>query len=156
MHRINSWVVLAWIVDSLRISEWCIRVEEVIRASRERNPLVIRMYRGHMCTKDTPSFLDRGRHAGLPLVKGLPGGLDGADDPFLEMSRILLHYDDGFLEGILLINLLVELTNYSKVGNESAQFECEVPKRRPDCTHGSVLAVTCSGVFLKVATSVES
>ena len=72
-----------------------------------------------MNTEGTPSILNRSRHARLPLVKSLPGGLDGADDSFLEMSRILLHDNDGLLECILFVNLLMELTNDGKIGDIS-------------------------------------
>ena len=83
-----------------------------------------------MRTEDAPSILDRNRHARLPLVKSLPGGLDGADDSFLEMSRILLHDDDGLLECILFIDLLVKLTDDGNIGNVSAKDERKVPKER--------------------------
>ena len=81
-----------------------------------------------MNTEGTPSILNRSRHAGLPLVKRLPGGLDGADDSFLKMSRILLHDNDGLLESILFVDLLMELTNDGKVGNISVMDECDTPK----------------------------
>lgn len=109
-----------------------------------------------MSTKNAPCILDRGRHARLPLIKGLPSGLDGADDPFFKMSGILLHDDDGLLECILLIYLLMKLANDGQIGNESVDDECEAGKGKLQCTHGSVLAVTCSGVFLKVEISLVS
>ena len=109
-----------------------------------------------MRTEGTPGILNRSRHARLPLVKSLPGGLDGADDSFLEMSRILLHDDDGLLECILLVDLLVKLTDDGSIGNVSVKDERKARKGRSRCTHGSVLAVTWRGVFLKVETSVES
>ena len=95
-----------------------------------------------MCTEEAPSILDRGRHAGLPLVKGLPGRLDGADDSFLKMGRILLHDDDRLLKGVLLIDLFMELADNGEVGNVSGEDERGARKGRSRCTHGSVLAVT--------------
>ena len=109
-----------------------------------------------MRTENPPSILDRSGHARLPLVKSLPGGLDGTDDSFLEMSRILLHDDDGLLECILFIDLLVKLADNGNIGNVSVKDEHTATKERSRCTHGSVLAVTWRGVFLKVEISVES
>ena len=40
----------------------------------------------------TPCILDGGRHAGLPLIKWLPGRPDDADDALLKVGRILLPY----------------------------------------------------------------
>ncbi len=70
-----------------------------------------------MNAKGTPSILNGSRHARLPLIKSLPGRLDGADDSFLEMSRILLHDNDRLLECILLIDLFMELMNDGEIGN---------------------------------------
>src|SRR6202012_5253317 len=97
-------ILLAWVDDGFRIPKRCIRVEEVIRAGRKGYSLVIRGDGCHMNTKGAPSVLDRSRHARLPLVKGLPGRLDGANDSFLKMRRILLHDNDGLLECILFID----------------------------------------------------
>jgi len=109
-----------------------------------------------MNTEGTPSILNRSRHARLPLVKSLPGRLDGADDSFLKMSRILLHDDDGLLKRILFSDLLMELTDNGKIGDISIIDECDTPKGEMAASHGSVLAVTCNGVFLKVLMSVAS
>jgi hypothetical protein len=81
-----------------------------------------------MNTEGTPCILNRNRHARLPLVKSLPGRLDGADDSFLKMSRILLHDNDGLLECILFVDLLMELTNDGKIGDISVVDECDTPK----------------------------
>jgi hypothetical protein len=43
--------------------------------------------------------------AGLPFVEGLPCGLEGADDAFFEVGRVLLHDDDRFLEEVFLVDL---------------------------------------------------
>lgn len=125
-------ILFAWVVDGLRIPERRIRVEEVVRARRKGNPLMIGGDGGHIDAKGTPSILHRGRHSRLPLVKGLPGRLDGADNSLLEMSRILLHDDDGLLECILLIDLLVKLTNDGKIGNISVEGEYESRAERDD------------------------
>ena len=156
MHWDDRRIELAWIVDGLRIPKRCIGIEEMIGAGRKRYPLVIRGDRGHMRTERTPSILNRSRHARLPFVKSLPGRLDGADDSFLKMSRILLHDNDRLLECVLFVDLLMELTNDGKIGDISVVDECDTPKGRIAQAHGSVLAVTCSGVFLKVLMSVAS
>jgi hypothetical protein len=52
----------------------------------------------------------------LPLVKGRPGHLDGANDALLEVLRVLLHDDNGLLESVLLVDLLLELTGDERVG----------------------------------------
>jgi len=89
-----------------------------------------------MRTQPTPSILDNSRHARLPLIESLPGGLDGADDSFLEMSRILLHDNDGLLECILLIDLLVKLTNDSNIGNVSVRDEHKSQRQDRDVHTG--------------------
>ena len=128
MHCDDRWIILAWIVDSRRIPKWCIGVKKMIRAGRKGYPLFIRGNRGHMNTKRSPCILNRNRHARLPLVKSLPGRLDGADDSLLKMSRILLHNDDGLLEGILFIDLFIELKNNHEISDISVVDECDMPK----------------------------
>jgi hypothetical protein len=50
------------------------------------------------------------------------------------------------LEGILFVDLLMELTNDGKIGDMASV----IPRNeRWQRAHMSVLAVTCSGVFLK-------
>jgi hypothetical protein len=49
--------------------------------------------------------------------------LDSADDTFFEVGRVLLHYYDGFLEGIFFVDLFLELAGngcvcYVAVGGE--------------------------------------
>jgi hypothetical protein len=44
------------------------------------------------------------------------------------MSRILLHDNDGLLECILFIDLLMELTKDGKIGNVSVEDEHDAPK----------------------------
>lgn len=51
-----------------------------------------------------------------PVVKGFPGRLDGAHDAFFEMLRVLLHDDDGLLERILFLHLLLKLAGNQAVG----------------------------------------
>ena len=58
-------------------------------------------------------------HARLPLIKCLPSRLNGTDDS-LKVGRILLHDDDHLLRCIFLVDLLVELTKDSKIGNKAA------------------------------------
>src|SRR6266849_6464887 len=128
MHSDDGRIVLAWIVDGLRIPKRCIGIKKMIRAGGKGYPLVIRWNRSHMNTEGRPSVLNRSRHARLPLVKSLPGRLNGADDSFLKMSRILLHDNDGLLECILFVDLFMELTNHGKIGDISVVDECDTPK----------------------------
>ena len=130
MHCEDRRILLAWVVDGLRIPKRCIRVEEVIRAGRKGYPFMVRGDGGHMNAKGTPSVLNRSRHARLPLVKSLPGRLDRADNSLLKMCRILLHDNDGLLECVLFINLLMELTNDGKIGYVSVEDERDTPKRK--------------------------
>jgi hypothetical protein len=57
--------------------------------------------------------------AGLPLVEGLPCGLKGTHDCFLEVRAILLHDDDRFLQKIFLVDLFEELTSHKQIDNIS-------------------------------------
>ena len=79
-----------------------------------------------MNAKGTPSVLNRSRHARLPLVKSLPGRLDRADNS-LKMCQILLHDNDGLLECVLFINLLMKLTNDGKIGYVPVKDERDTP-----------------------------
>lgn len=45
----------------------------------------------------------------LPLVKGRPRHLDRANDALLKVLRVLLHDNDALLQGVLLVDLLLEL-----------------------------------------------
>jgi hypothetical protein len=45
----------------------------------------------------------------LPFVEGLPCGLKSAHNAFFEVGAVLLHYDDGFLEGVFFVDLFLEL-----------------------------------------------
>lgn len=67
-----------------------------------------------------------------------------------------MHDNYGLLERILFVDLLVELTNDGEIGNISVMDERDTQKERWQRAHGSDLAVTCSGVFLKVLISVAS
>jgi hypothetical protein len=70
------------------------------------------------------------------------------------MCRISLHDNDGLLECVLFINLLMKLTNDGKIGYV---YERDTPKRKDRIMlTDQILAVTCGGVFLKVEMSVAS
>jgi hypothetical protein len=58
----------------------------------------------------------------LPFVEGLPCGLEGADDSFFEVGRVLLHDDDGFLEKVFFVDLFEELTCDEGVGDVGIGF----------------------------------
>jgi hypothetical protein len=63
----------------------------------------------HVLAEGGPGVLHGRRHAGLSLVEGLPGGLDGRNDTLFKVGAVLLHYDDRFLEGVFFVDLFMEL-----------------------------------------------
>jgi hypothetical protein len=92
--------------DDLRIPKGVHRGRENDQGGRKVYPLVFRGNSGQTDTEQALSILNRGR-------------LDGADDAFLKVSRFLLHDNNGLLECILFIELLMELTNDGKIGDIS-------------------------------------
>ena len=52
----------------------------------------------------------------LPLIESRPSHLDRTNDTFFEVLRVLLHDDDRLLKSVLLVNLLLKLTSYERVG----------------------------------------
>lgn len=68
-----------------------------------------------MLAEGRPRILDRGGHTGLPLVEGLPGGLDGTDNTFFEVGAVLLHYDDRFLKGVFFVDLFLKLAGNGSI-----------------------------------------
>lgn len=97
VDRRNTRVVLARVVDHVRVSKRSLGVEQVVGSRGKRDPFAVRHELSHVDTKLAPSLLNRGGHPRLPLVEGRPCGLDGAHNAFLEMGRVLLHDDDGLL-----------------------------------------------------------
>lgn len=102
---LNRGVVLAGVVDQVGVPQGSLRVEQVVGSSSESDPFTVRHELGHVDTQSSPSLLDTGGHSGLPFVESLPSGLDGSNDAFFEVGRVLLHDDDGLLQGVLLVDL---------------------------------------------------
>lgn len=90
----------------------------MVGPSGEADPLPVGHKLRHVDTQSPPSLLNRGAHPGLPFIESLPSGLNGPDDSFLEMSRVLLHDDDGFLKSVLFGNLLLQLPVDGQVDGE--------------------------------------
>ncbi len=109
-------VVLARVVDGLGVAERGVGVEEVVGACGEGDPLRVGLEGAHLDAEAEPGVLDLGRHASGPLVEGLPGGLDGANDALLKVGRVLLHDDDRLLQRVLLVDLALELAEDLLVG----------------------------------------
>jgi hypothetical protein len=134
-------VVLAGVVNVVGASERSLGVEQVVRSSSERDPFSVGHELRHVDTELSPSVLDRGRHSRLPLVEGGPGGLDGSNDALLEVSRVLLHDDDGLLERVLLGDLLLELLQDGHVDGEGVLLGAN--------GHGGVVDVSDSSVEVR-------
>lgn len=98
-------VALARVVDQIKVTQRSLGVKQVVRPSSEGDPLAVRHELSHVNAELSPGLLDRSGHSALPLVKGSPSGLDGANDTLLEVGGVLLHDDDGFLEGVFLVDL---------------------------------------------------
>jgi len=122
----DGWVVFEWVLDKLRVSQRCIWIKKVVGASGELDPFAVRSESGHVGCKRTKDILRCGRGTGLPLVEGLPCGLDRLDDAFFEMGRVLLHHDDGFLKEVFFQDLPRELTVDSLVGNVSDKIMSDI------------------------------
>jgi hypothetical protein len=76
--------------------------------------------------------------------------LDGAHDAFFEVGAVLLHYDDGFLEGVFFVDLFLELAGDECVCYVSLGRGVRIRRREGEGgAYGSLLAVTPIGVFLK-------
>jgi len=141
VDRSDGGVVFAGVVNVVGASERSLGVEQVVGSSSEGDPLSVGHELRHVDTELSPSVLDRGRHSGLPFVKGGPGRLDGSDDTLLEVSRVLLHDDDGLLERVLLGNLLLELLQDGHVDGEWVLLGAD--------RHGSVVDVSDSSVEVR-------
>ena len=109
-------VLLTGVVDRLGVSERSVRVKKVVRASSEGDPLRVGLEAAHLNTEAEPSVLDLSRHPAAPLVEGLPSALNAANDTLLKVGRVLLHDDDALLEGVLFVDLALELAEDSLVG----------------------------------------
>jgi hypothetical protein len=138
VDRSDGWVVLAGVINVVGASERSLGVEQVVGSSGKRDPLSVGHELRHVDTKLSPSVLDRARHSRLPLVESGPGRLDGSNDSFFKVSRVLLHDDDGFLERVLLGNLLLELLQDGHVDGEWVFLGAD--------RHGSVVDVSDSSV----------
>lgn len=109
VNRYDARVLFARVHDMLRVSQWGLRIEQVVAPRCEADPFPVWGKMRHVLAEGGPSILHGGRHSGLPLVKGLPGRLNGANDAFFKVGAVLLHYDDRFLEGVFFVDLFLEL-----------------------------------------------
>ena len=131
----DAWVVLARVVDGVGVSQGGLWVEEVVGSSGKRDPLSVGQELGHVDTELSPRFLNRGRHSGLPFVESRPGRLDGSDDTFLKVSRVLLHDNNRLLESILLLNLLLQLLDNCHVDREGVLLGTDLHRGVVDGTN---------------------
>jgi hypothetical protein len=141
VDRSDGGVVLSRVIDVVGRSERSLGVEQVVGSSSERDPLSVRHELRHVDTELPPGVLDRGRHSGLPFVKGGPGRLDGSNNSLFEVSRVLLHDDDGLLERVLLGDLLLELLQDGHVDGKGVLLGAN--------RHGSVVDVSDSSVEVR-------
>lgn len=141
VDRSDGGVVLAWVVDVVGRSKRGLGVEQVVGSSSEGDPLSVGHELRHVDTELPPGVLDTGRHSGLPFVKGRPGRLDGSNDSLFEVSRVLLHDDDGLLERVLLGDLLLELLQDGHVDGEGVLLGAD--------RHGGVVDVSDSSVEVR-------
>ena len=81
----------------------------MVAPRRKADPLAVRRQTSRLLAERPPRILHGVGHARLPFVECLPGGLDGAHDAFFEVDAVLLHDDDGLLEGVLFVVLFLEL-----------------------------------------------
>lgn len=122
MHRDDAGILLGGVKNMFRVPKGRLRVQQMIAPRRKTDPLPIRSEGSHMLTKSSPRILDARTHPRLPFVKGLPGRLDSAHNAFFEMGRVLLHDDDGFLEGIFFVDLFCQLARDGGVGYEAVKI----------------------------------
>lgn len=118
VNGLDRRVVLAGVVDQVRVPQGSLGVEQVVGSSGKGDPFTVGHQLGHVDAQGSPGLLNAGGHSRLPFVKGLPGGLNGPNDAFLEVGRVLLHDDDGLLQGVLLVDLLLQLPVDSQVNSE--------------------------------------
>lgn len=90
----------------------------MIGSGSESNPFSVRHELGHVDTQGLPGFLNTDGHSSLPFVESLPSGLNGSNDALFEVSRVLLHDDDGFLQSVLFVDLPLQLPVDSQVDRE--------------------------------------
>jgi hypothetical protein len=69
-------VVLAGVVDQVRVPQGSFRVEQVVGSSGEGDPFAVGHELSHVDTQSSPGLLNTGRHSGLPFVESLPSGLN--------------------------------------------------------------------------------
>lgn len=63
VDRKDRWVVLAWVVDVVNVTQRRVRVEQMVRASCEGEPLGVGLDLLHEHTHVCPGLLDRVGHA---------------------------------------------------------------------------------------------
>jgi hypothetical protein len=133
----DAGVVLSRVVDRIRVSERGLGVEQVVGSGSKGDPLSVWQELSHVDAQLPPGLLDRGRHSRLPFVKGGPGRLDGSDDALLEVSRVLLHDDNRLLQGVLLLDLLLELLDNGHVDRERVLLGADLHRGVVDSSDSS-------------------
>ena len=105
VHREHALVRLRRVLDRLRVAERRLRVEQVVRACSEFDPLAVGCEGGHGNAQRAPRLLYGFTHSRLPFFERLPGRLNGADDALFKVSRALLHDNNTLLKGVFFDNL---------------------------------------------------
>jgi len=76
VHREHTWVRLRRVLDRLWVAERRLRVEQVVRACSEFDPLAVGREGGHGDAKCAPGLLYGFAHPRLPFFERLPGRLN--------------------------------------------------------------------------------
>lgn len=153
----NARISLVGIMNVGWITERSLRIKEVVGAGGKRDPFAFRGKLGKVRRNRVEHVLDGACGARLPLVKCLPRGFDSADNSLFEMSTLLLHDNDGFLEEVFLDDLLLKLGQDTLISDiPIILVSLEQEKVARQMTYGSLLAVMDMGVFLKTEMSLAS
>lgn len=97
MDRKYTGVIFARVHNGFGVSERGLWIQEMIASGAKGEPFTIWSQLCHLTAENAPCVLNTGAHTRLPLIECLPRALNSPNDAFLEMSTILLHYDDALL-----------------------------------------------------------
>lgn len=111
VHGLDGRIVSARPLDMVNLAQGRVGLEQMVRTGGKGDPLLLGRDGRHGGSHVLPRLLNGDRGPRLPFVKGGPGRLDGANDALLEMGRVGLHDDDGFLKVVLLVDLPTELAH---------------------------------------------
>lgn len=104
----DTGVLLGRILDMFGVTKRGVGIKKMVGTSGKGDPFTVGCKGRKVLTESAPGILDADGHAGLPLIKCLPGGLEGTNNTLFEVSRVLLHDDDRLLESVLLVNLVMK------------------------------------------------